>query len=104
MLKRSLISIAIGISIAVVPMIVIAALGFPEKGIWERLLAWISVLSYWPLGILHPPFTTLDCRNTESIVDKANCVWISCVISAMTYSILCVALLSWLASKKQTRT
>ena len=101
MLKRSLLSIGIGISITFFPMVVIDALGFSEKSKWDGMATAIAVLSYWPSWILHPPFTTIDCPNADSIADKLSCMWISSVISTVIYSILCFALLRWLANKKQ---
>lgn len=102
-LKRSFLSILVGLCTTFLPLVVITNFGFPEKSKWDGLLTGIAVLNYWPSWILHPPLTTIDCPNADSIRDKLECMWICFVITTITYSILRFALLSWLASRKQTR-
>jgi len=100
-LKRSFLSIVIGLSITFLPMVLITSFGFPESSKWDGLLTGIAVLNYWPSWILRPPFTTVDCPNADLIRDKLDCMWISSIISTIAYSILCFALLWWLARRKR---
>jgi hypothetical protein len=101
-LKRSSLPIAVGLGITFLPMILIAALGFPVSK-WNGLRTGILILNYWPSWVLRPLFTNLDRPNADSIGDKLSCFWISALITILTYSILCFALLPWLPSRKQAQ-
>ena len=103
MLKRSLLSIAVGIGITCLPVIVVAAFGLPLRNRWDGLLTGIAILNYWPSWVLRPPLTRIDCPSADSIADKLSCMWISAVISTLTYALLFFVFSFWFARRRRPR-